>query len=43
MELSVFSHLINREVGELWNDLSSLRKVVWEVSLELTQPGENES
>lgn len=43
MELYVFSHLINIEVRELWNHLSSLRKVVWEASLELIQPGENES
>lgn len=43
MELYVFSHLINIEVRELWSHLSSLRQVVWEVSLELIQPGENES
>lgn len=43
MELYVFSHLINLEIRELWNHLSSLRKVVWEVSLELIEPGESES
>lgn len=31
MELSVFSHLINAEVKELWNHLSSLCKVAWEL------------
>lgn len=36
MELYVFSHLINTEVKELWNHLSSLHKVVWELSPELT-------
>lgn len=43
MELSVFSHLINTEVKEFWNHLSSLGKVAWELSLELIEPGENES
>lgn len=43
MELRVFSHLNNTEVIELWNRLSSLRKVVWELSREPTQQGKNES
>lgn len=43
MELYVFSHLINTAVKELWNPSSPLHRVVWGLSLELTQPGENES
>ena len=43
MELSVFSHLIKAEVKELWNHLSSLCKVAWELWLELRKPGEDES